>query len=131
MHINIDTSIYEGESYYAGGAFQDTSGTYYDTIKVANDCDSVLKTNLIVESLNSFSKTELKYESKIFPNPTKHFLFIDMKHMDYAELYNSTGKLVHKTSNDFINFTRYKEGIYTLKIIDRNGNKFSFQVVYY
>jgi len=50
---NIDTtlnnvSICQGESYFAGGANQTTSGTYYDTYSNRYGCDSVRITNLNV-----------------------------------------------------------------------------------
>ncbi|HXH18438.1 MAG TPA: choice-of-anchor L domain-containing protein, partial [Chitinophagales bacterium] len=41
-------SICTGDSLHAGGAFQNTSGVYYDTFAAANGCDSVVTTNLTV-----------------------------------------------------------------------------------
>ncbi len=44
----IDTSICEGETYFAGGQYQTTAGTYYDTLTTINNCDSIIITNLQV-----------------------------------------------------------------------------------
>ncbi len=37
----IDTLLCEGQSYFAAGSWQNTPGTYYDTISLASGCDSV------------------------------------------------------------------------------------------
>lgn len=44
----VNPSICQGQSYFAGGANQTTSGTYYDTLTSAGGCDSILTTNLTV-----------------------------------------------------------------------------------
>lgn len=45
----VNESICEGQSYFAGGAFQTTSGTYTDVFMNANGCDSTIITNLTVD----------------------------------------------------------------------------------
>ncbi|MCS6935391.1 MAG: gliding motility-associated C-terminal domain-containing protein [Chitinophagales bacterium] len=47
---NRSVCIYSGQSFYAGGANQTTSGIYYDTLQNINGCDSVIITNLRVVS---------------------------------------------------------------------------------
>ncbi|GIV33390.1 MAG: hypothetical protein KatS3mg031_0925 [Chitinophagales bacterium] len=49
-HTMLNAEICEGESYFAGGAFQTTAGTYYDTLTAANGCDSVVITQLTVHT---------------------------------------------------------------------------------
>ncbi|MFH1321233.1 MAG: PKD domain-containing protein [Bacteroidota bacterium] len=44
----LSVLICTGDSIFIGGAFQNTSGTYYDTIPAANLCDSVIATTLTV-----------------------------------------------------------------------------------
>lgn len=44
----VEERICEGQSYFAGGAFQTTSGEYTDTFTTALGCDSILTTTLIV-----------------------------------------------------------------------------------
>jgi len=53
----IDTQVCDGTAYFAGGAFQTTSGTYYDTLKTSFGCDSILITNLIFSPALSLSFT--------------------------------------------------------------------------
>ena len=50
-------SICSNDSVLAGGAFQNTSGTYIDTLTAANGCDSVLTTNLTVNSSSTGSQS--------------------------------------------------------------------------
>ncbi|MBW8048946.1 MAG: T9SS type A sorting domain-containing protein [Cytophagales bacterium] len=47
----LDTSICQGDSLLAGGEYQTTTGTYYDTTNAANGCDSVITTTLTVNPL--------------------------------------------------------------------------------
>ncbi len=44
----VDVTICEGESYFAGGANQTTTGVYSDSAPLANGCQSVTTTNLTV-----------------------------------------------------------------------------------
>ena len=46
----VDITILKGESYFAEGALQTTSGIYYDTLPSISNCDSIITTNLTVES---------------------------------------------------------------------------------
>ncbi|MFT6686717.1 MAG: gliding motility-associated-like protein, partial [Bacteroidia bacterium] len=47
-HTHLEDSICEGESYFAQGALQTTSGTYIDTLVNQDGCDSVIILDLIV-----------------------------------------------------------------------------------
>lgn len=49
--ITIDTSICQGMSYFIKGAYQTTSGIYYDTLQTIHGCDSVIITELTVHSI--------------------------------------------------------------------------------
>lgn len=59
MHLELNLSydqtnnpdICQGQSYYAGGAFQTTTGTYYDSLLTINGCDSIVTTYLTVHPL--------------------------------------------------------------------------------
>lgn len=44
----VDTSICDGTSYYAGGGFQTTAGTYIDYISFSNGCYGIILTNLSI-----------------------------------------------------------------------------------
>jgi gliding motility-associated-like protein len=52
----VNVSICTGQSYFAGGTLQTTSGTYLDTLINHFGCDSVLTTNLSVLSNSSFAQ---------------------------------------------------------------------------
>lgn len=54
----LNEAICQGESFFAGGAFQTTSGTYTDTYMAANGCDSVVVTNLTVNPVSQFTQNE-------------------------------------------------------------------------
>jgi len=49
--------INQGDSYFAGGAFQTTSGVYQDSYPAANGCDSIVQTNLNVVQLTTNNLT--------------------------------------------------------------------------
>jgi hypothetical protein len=49
--ITNNPIICQGESYFAGGADQTTSGMYYDSLLTSNGCDSIITTNLTVKPL--------------------------------------------------------------------------------
>ena len=48
-------TICEGDVYFAGGAWQDSTGTYFDTFNTQNNCDSIVITMLYV--LPSYTDT--------------------------------------------------------------------------
>jgi gliding motility-associated-like protein len=48
VQVTADTSICYGERYYAGGAWQTSSGTYVDSLQTVSGCDSVIWTDLTV-----------------------------------------------------------------------------------
>ncbi len=52
--ITVEVEICEGESYYAGGANQTTSGLYSDFYFAANGCDSIINTDLTVIPSSEF-----------------------------------------------------------------------------
>ena len=52
--LTVDTTICDGDSYFAGGAWQITAGTYYDTISIPGLCDSIIRTNLSLITHTSF-----------------------------------------------------------------------------
>ncbi|MEO5673351.1 MAG: gliding motility-associated C-terminal domain-containing protein [Chitinophagales bacterium] len=53
--FTINPAICEGQSYFAGGGFQTTPGTYTDNLVNYLGCDSILTTNLTVLPNSTFS----------------------------------------------------------------------------
>ena len=49
LNFNPLTSICEGDSIYLEGEYQNSAGTYYDTLQTIHGCDSVIITELIVQ----------------------------------------------------------------------------------
>ncbi len=52
----MDITICEGETHLAGGFNQTEAGTYYDTLQNTNGCDSIVITNLTVNSASASTK---------------------------------------------------------------------------
>jgi hypothetical protein len=48
LNSTVAVSICQGESYFAGGADQTTSGSYLDVFTGSNGCDSIVTTDLTV-----------------------------------------------------------------------------------
>ncbi|PSR02270.1 MAG: hypothetical protein BRD50_07425, partial [Bacteroidetes bacterium SW_11_45_7] len=78
----VDTSICQGESYMAGGQMQTTGGTYYDTLNTTNGCDSVVMTNLSIDSIPTAAAsspdtvcrdTELSFTDQSSGNPVSWY----------------------------------------------------------
>lgn len=63
----LDYFICEGDSIFLGGNFQKTNGSYYDTVPGLYSCDSILKSNLIV---NSLPTAQISGPSEICSNET-------------------------------------------------------------
>ncbi|MCB0703889.1 MAG: gliding motility-associated C-terminal domain-containing protein [Saprospiraceae bacterium] len=54
----VDVTICQGESYFAGGGFQTTTGTYFDFFFSSNGCDSTILTHLTVSPNSMTNLTE-------------------------------------------------------------------------
>ena len=48
--VQIDTAICQGDSLFVGGNWQTVAGIYYDTTTNVSGCDSILVTNLTIDS---------------------------------------------------------------------------------
>ncbi len=53
----VTSLVCSGSSYFAGGALQASSGTYYDTLATATGCDSIIVTQLTVLPLSGSNIT--------------------------------------------------------------------------
>ncbi len=51
IQISVSAAICDNDSIFLGGAYQNTTGTYYDTLMAVNGCDSIIETALIVNTL--------------------------------------------------------------------------------
>ncbi|MFC2138005.1 T9SS type A sorting domain-containing protein [Bacteroidota bacterium] len=64
--ITINESICEGQSYYAGGADQTSAGIYYDTLINLAGCDSIVTTNLTVNSVSTSTVNKIICEGESY-----------------------------------------------------------------
>jgi len=55
----------------------------------------------------------------VFPNPVHDILNI-YGTFDHAELMSSGGQLIQSTNSDFLNVKQIKNGIYLLRVFDKN-----------
>ncbi len=99
--------ICKGSSYFAGGKAQTRTGTYYDTLKSVSGCDSVVITNLTVNSLpaNFLPADTIMCIGKTLPLT-----------VSYPSVTWSDG-----TTGNF--FTISQTGAYWADVVDRNGCK--------
>ncbi len=56
----------------------------------------------------------------IYPNPSNNLVYID-GNIKEVLVYNNIGMLIHKSTENIIDVSKYKAGIYILNIIDNNG----------
>jgi hypothetical protein len=60
-YINIAPAICAGDSMFAGGAYQHVAGTYYDSLLTALDGDSIIVTDLSVNSIPNVTASATAY----------------------------------------------------------------------
>lgn len=63
---NLQAAICPGDSFFAGGAWRHSSGIYYDTLSSAFTCDTILTTNLTVQSAFTISVSQSICEGDSF-----------------------------------------------------------------
>jgi gliding motility-associated-like protein len=81
LNFTQDVSICEGQSFFAGGALQTTSGVYLDTLTSVFGCDSILTTNLTVTPAITFTQDVSICEGQSFfaggANQTTSGVYLD------------------------------------------------------
>jgi hypothetical protein len=128
----IDTTICNGNSYFAEGALQTESGTYYDTLDNSG-CDSVVVTNLTVQSCGG-GVSEIENNSissvKIFPNPSYGQVHIQGFNIEACEVYDYSGNLLKEEKyTEVIDISGLPDGVYILKIVDSSGSHIVKQLI--
>ncbi len=116
--IENQYSICEGDSLLAGGCYQKATGVYYDTLATAYGCDSVLITNLLVETCTGIYR-QIPCNFRIFPNPVMNVLNIeyqpDEKYL--VQIIDLMGRIKYydiKSGSSAINVTNYPAGLYNI-----------------
>jgi len=66
---------------------------------------------------------------KIYPNPVRGELNIDVASIEIVELYDSMGRLVYCGTGSVIDTSIYNKGVYNLHVINHKGQSFSERLV--
>lgn len=72
---------------------------------------------------------EERKDIKIFPNPAKSYINIYGENNPDVELYDIMGRRIKKEKGNKVNVEEIKEGVYILRIKDRNNNYYNQKVV--
>lgn len=99
------------------------AGTYdwYAPGAGGNDNVKLLTQNTLLSLLNnalSIKDVESKELISVYPNPVNNELFIKSSNPVQVQVYSITGKEIIKTSNNKIDFTTIKSGVYIVNVTD-------------
>ncbi len=95
--VEEDVTIAEGESFFAGGAWQSESGTYTDTYVAVNGCDSIRITHLTVDQGTGISDAPSTPVLRVHPIPAHEQLTITTQAATQGrrlEVMDATGRVV-------------------------------------
>ncbi len=130
---SIDTTITKGTSFTIGTSTYDTAGTYTDTLINAQNCDSIVTTNL---SVFNGIHASLIDGLNVYPNPTQGEFVLEMRAVQpllIVKLYSAQGQLIQ--SKTVTNTNRIElsinevPGIYLLNVADENGGRISLNII--
>lgn len=98
----------------------------YCIIAYTNYCESeVVCLTVTSDNIEDLPNTNIA----IYPNPAKSEINIDNVCINKIYMYNSIGKLIKTTTNNKVNVSNFSKGLYTLKIISKDGNVYTEKVV--
>jgi len=110
--------INQGQSYFAGGANQTTSGTYTDTLPAANGCDSVVSTVLDVITIANQNNLQQGCDSVVFNGVT----YLQSTTV-FDTLRNSAGCITQITATAIVVRTATEDTVYVC--INSGGQYFA------
>ena len=127
-------AISEGESYFAGGDYQTTTGTYYDSLTTIDGCDSIIITNLTVEPVVDIIASNSDDGIWIHPNPTNGKFQFELKNINgdvSVNIVSVVGETIIRkeckeiigTIQDSFELSDFNEGIYFIMITSNKGTK--------
>jgi hypothetical protein len=132
ISTSLDIIICDGEQYFVQGANQFETGIYYDTLSAVNGCDSVIITELTINNcfspVTNYSGNENNI--KIYPIPVESILNIKFDNLSYFKLYDFFGRNILNDNKDYIDFSKYKEGLYYIVIFDKLGSSKTIRFSY-
>lgn len=113
-----------GYSYRTTSFYVEAGQTFFVMANSPNSDFYIQISNLPISSLNNLSTDEnsSKNKVKIYPNPSKDYLNIDSKNIEWTKIYDASGKLL-KTAykQNKIDVSDLKIGHYLIEISE-NGN---------
>ena len=80
----------------------------------------------IVSTVGIDNPTTLN-DLKVYPNPTRGKLTIDAENFECVEVYDTSGRLIIKSSSNTIDLEEQSKGLYVLKV-NANGTTQDFKV---
>ena len=99
-----------------------------EAIEIDPDCTTIYALAVSSET-NALQETE-KSPMVVFPNPVKDMVSIEGRDVAEIQVYNILGvKVKSFTNTNRFNVEGLPEGLYLLRIIDKEGNTFSERIV--
>lgn len=74
----------------------------------------------LITSINQWQRNRIS----IYPVPSSGIIKIEFADLAYTEVYNSMGVLLTRLGSPEIDLSGFRDGVYFLRIFDRNGNTF-------
>lgn len=115
---NLDNPVH---TYNSIGDFTVSLTTY------KSNCSETVSKTLTISSLSNpeFDDKEIT----LYPNPTEQYFVIYHKNFVNFKLniYDATGKLILTSNNRKVDISKFKKGIYVVKIINQESNQILFK----
>jgi hypothetical protein len=70
-----------------------------------------------------------KKEVLFYPNPTDDIINIKMAEFKEATIYNLSGKIIMRSTDNRIDVSELSEGVYIIKLENRSGDRFSTRLI--
>jgi hypothetical protein len=129
---NQSVAISSGESFDFNGRILTEVGVYRDTLPQVNGCDSIVVLNLSLATSNK-NNIEFVNSLKIYPNPTKNSINIDLiasKQADFKiSFFGVDGRVLMvkdyiktATINESFDLSNFATGMYYMKIESESQN---------
>ena len=120
----VDTTLFQGDSLFVGGAFQQNAGVYFDKYFNVFGCDSTIKTTITIEIPKGVFETAGRGVAALFPNPNNGLFNLNAeKQISKLQVFDVMGREV-KTILPFPQNGQIKikhPGIYYLTISFDDG----------
>jgi hypothetical protein len=127
---DINRSICENDSIYAGGKWQNTAGIYYDTLYSVSGCDSVVITSLSIKICDLETDELLANKLKVLPNPASKILFIEFNNYfkGNIDIISSYGKIlrteyIDNSNRIAIDLSDFVKGMYLIRFRNNKYHK--------